>query len=132
MKTTLLISLITIAAASNAQESKPLHLWADPQRLGPVQQVVDQPGLVEELRFDLQGRVSSLEVGAGYTVTFYDREQGAGVHSLTLVGPARIDDLEALPMLSLKGNWDDAVGSLQLQRTDAGEELPPVLAEVQQ
>jgi hypothetical protein len=129
MKTRFLIASIILAATAAAQEVVPLQLWADQQRLGPVKQTIADTGLVEELRLDLQGEVSSLEVGEGYTVILYDRENGTGVNTLELVGPCQVNDLETLPLLGLRRTWDDAVASVHVRRTRGMLELPPALAE---
>lgn len=131
MKTPFLIATLAIAATAAAQETAPLRLWADQQRLGPVVRTITDTGLVSELPLDLQGDVSSLEVGEGYTVILYDREDGKGVNTLELIGPCRVDDLESLPLLGLRRTWDDTIVSLHLRRTDGTLELPPALADTQ-
>ena len=128
MKTSITLLLITYSAVASAQKPAVLSLWAEPRQAGHIQQSFTDTGLVEELRIDLQGEVSSVEVAQGFTVTFYDREEGEGPHSLKLSGPCTVEDLEAVPMGALRANWDGAIGSVRIERSRAPAIQSPVLA----
>ncbi|MCC6577032.1 MAG: hypothetical protein IT228_06785 [Flavobacteriales bacterium] len=129
MRTLLIMGLV--AATANAQQTAPLQLWTDAHRQGHVQQVRTTTVEQEELRFELVGRVSSLQVGQGYTVTLHT---GTGTlpQTIVLVGPLVVNDLKSLPMLGLRPNWDDAVAAVEVRPSVEEQDVPvpPVLAEV--
>ncbi len=128
MKTLPIPFLLMLANQLHAQGDVAVRLWAETRRTGHVQQSFDIPGPVDELRIDLQGEVSSLEIADGYVVTLFDGEDLASVHQLVISGPCIVDDLRYQPMNSLKGNWDGAVSSLLIARSSPLPALLPVLA----
>ncbi len=108
---TLSAALFTIV--SSAQDKAPLTLTADAGIHG-ARQTVQEIGLQEELRTDLRGRVSGLQVATGYTAILFDGPDGDGRDSLRLVGPCRIEDLKTIVRLHGSGHWDNAIGSIAL------------------
>ena len=128
MKTSITLLLITCSAMASAQKPAVLSLWADARQAGHIHQSFTDTGLVEELRIDLQGEVSSVEVAEGFTITFYDREEGEGLHSLKLSGPCTVEDMKAVPMGALRANWDGAIGSVRIERDQLAVPTTPVLA----
>ena len=125
MKTLITLSLLTGAIAVSAQSTCALTLWAQPAQQGCAKEQFCDAGEVDMLGPELNGEVRSLAVAEGYTVSIYQAEDLFGPHSLTLVGPQRIDDLTTLPMLSLRRNWDGAIGSFSIALTENAE---PVIA----
>ena len=75
-----------------------------------------------ELRLGLQNDVSSVEVGPGYRVEFFAREDLGGIHNFTVDGPATIGDLSTIPMNSTRGNWDDAIASFRIVKSPISHE----------
>lgn len=130
MRTLATLAPLFIAGFMNGQGDPAVRLWAEARRTGHVQQSFDQPGPVNDLRIDLQGQVSSLEIARGFTVTFFDREDNLSTHSFTFTGPCTVDDLKWQPMNGLKGNWDGSVASLFIERDANRQVIPPVLAAV--
>lgn len=132
MKTSVLLLAMSAGMLAQAQDRPALQLWAEAGRQGYLTQAYAAECVVEELPFTLMGKVSSLEIAPGYSATFFRREELQGPVSLEVHGPCRIDDLEAVPMMTFRGNWDDAIGSMRIERI-TGRELidqPPVVAEL--
>lgn len=133
MKTPALLLAMFAGTFAQAQDQPALRLWAETGRMGYITQAYAGAATIEELPLALQGRVSSLEVGAGWSVTLFHREDLAGPVSLEVNGPCRIDDLKTVPMMTFKGNWDDAIGSMRIAFSDPEQKRgmsPGVVAEL--
>ena len=125
MKALITLSFLAGTIAASAQSTCALTLWAQPDEQGCVKEQFCGIGEVDLLGPELNGEVRSLAIADGYTVNIYQSEDLFGPHMLTLTGPQRIDDLTTLPMLSLRRNWDGAIGSFSIART---ENVEPVVA----
>jgi hypothetical protein len=133
MKTaTILLLLSTFSGNLQAQDAVAVRLWADALRQGPLQQSIVGPGQVDELRFELWGKVSSIEVAEGFTVTLFDHQEATGHLRLVLNGPCQVDNLATIPMLALGRTWDGAIGSLRVERAVHLVDHAPVIADLNQ
>lgn len=126
MKALFALSMLAAATQTCAQSTCALNLWAQPNGNGYVRQQHCDTVTVDLLTADLQDGVRSLQVADGFTVLFYQAENLFGPHILAVTGPRRIDDLATMPMLSLNRNWDNAIASFSITRTDVPDPQPVV------
>lgn len=120
---TILISLLTLLSVQLfSQEDFALKVWNDSKQLGVNVQTFNDTCSMPELRLGLQNDVSSIEVGPGYTVEFFAREDLGGIHNFTVEGPVTIGDLSTVPMNSVRGNWNDAIASFRIVKSPISEE----------
>lgn len=124
MKTLLISFAITFSLSSFGQQSTPVTLWTDANAHGYSQHLDLEEG-TDHLRPEMCGRISAVAVAAGYSITLFDGEDGEGRDIVVINGPSRIDDLKTVARLHGKGNWDDSVRSVRIERTKAQSRQVP-------
>ena len=123
MKTIFISFLTLLSVQLFSQEDFALKVWNDSKQLGINTQTFGDTCSMPELRLGLQNDVSSIEVGPGYRVEFYAREDHSGIHNFTVDGPVRIGDLSTIPMNSSRGNWNDAIASFRIVKSPFQKEI---------